>query len=367
MMTIGRINRAGTITFGDATLSIYEEGISAARASGGYAAEKAWCRQFKREVFARILQTLNRLGWACTMPEISEHDVKQYGGNVARWSAESKRLCQKGDLYADLDVSGRCIGLKFFQSVNAPDRPDNGGRYQDDKEKHMPYVMRLEMERARRRIRDYLLNVFTGYVFKPSGPKIGVNGATALEYAKHSQRSSGHYVERLGRASFNSPDNGFTRDGVAIEDGAKVYAITSAGRVIYGAAYYGLNGNWMVVTGTHGIEWAYHRELYAACPGDPRVKRNSGQRRRRLEGELAKAIKAMNFERAAVLRDILFPGNPPLFAIWHTESNVYHRAGYRGYTSDLSQAGKFTADEVRGWDRAPNKVIQISSDAMVAA
>ena len=223
------------------------------------------------------------------------------------------------------------------------------------------------MERARRRIRDYLLNVFAGYVFKPSDPKIGINGATALEYAKHSQRSSGHYVERLGRASFNSPDNGFTRDGVAILDGAKVYAITSAGRVIYGAAYYSLNGRWMVVTGTHGIEWADHLDLYAACPGDPRVKRNAWQRRNRLEGELAKAIKAMNFERAAVLRDILFPGNPPLFAIWHTESNVYHRAGCRGYTSDLSQAGKFTADEVRGWDCAPNKVIQIAGEQEVCA
>lgn len=366
MMTIGRINRAGTITFGDATLSLYEEGISAARAAGGYAAEKAWCRQFKREVFARILQTLNRLGWACSMPQISEHDVKHYGGNVARWSTESKRLCQKGDLYADLDVSGRCIGLKFFQSVNAPDRPDNGGRYQGDKEKHMPYVMRLEMERARRRIRDYLLNVFTGYVFTPSAPKIGINGATALEYAKHSQRSSGHYVERLGRASFNSPDNGFTRDGIAIENGAKVYAITSAGRVVFGSAYYSLNGCWMVVTGTHDIEWAYHRELFAACPGDPRVKRNAGLRRLKLESEMAKAIKAMNFERAAVLRNILFPGAPALFAIWNTQHNLYHRAGTRGYTSDLSEAGKFTADEVRGWDRAPNAVIKLTEQAVAA-
>lgn len=360
MLTKGRIDRAGTITFGDACLSIYEEGISSARAAGGYPAEKAWCRQFKREVFARILQTLNRLGWACSMPEISEHDVKHYGGKVARWSAESKRLCQKGELYADLDVSGRCIGLNFFQSVNAPDRPDHGGRYQSDKEKHMPYVMRLEMERARRRIREYLLNVFTGYGFKPSDPKIGVNGATALEYAKHSQRSSGHYVERLGRASFNSPDNGFTRDGIAIEDGAKVYAITSDGRVVHGAAYYSLNGRWMVVTGTHGIEWADHRELYAACPGDPRVKRNAWQRRKRLEGELAKAIKAMKFERAAVLRDILFPGKPALFAIWNSQHNVYHRAGKCGYTSDLSEAGKFTADEVRGWNVAPNEVRQLA-------
>ncbi|WP_195763437.1 UvrB/UvrC motif-containing protein [Duganella guangzhouensis] len=363
-MTIGRIDRAGTITFGDASLNIYEEGISAARAAGGYPEEKRWCRAFKREVFARIVQTLNRLGWICAMPEVCEHDVKHYGGNVARWSAESKRLCQKGDLHADLNISGRCIQLDFFQNVNAPDRPDNGGRYQHDKEKHMPYVMWLEMERARRRIRTYLLNVLSGYTFKPSSPKLGIDGATALEYAKHSQRTSGHYVERLGRASFNSPEDGFTGDGVAIEDGSKVYAITSAGRVVYGSAYYSLNGRWMVVTGTHGIEWAYHKELYSECPGDPRVKRNARQRRSRLEGEMAKAIKALNFERAGALRDILFPGNPALFAIYHTGHELYHRVGACGYTSDLSQAGKFTADEVAGWDRAPNKVIALNSQTV---
>lgn len=365
-LTIGRINRAGTITFGDATLSIYEEGISAARASGGYAAEKAWCRQFKREVFARILQTLNRLGWACSMPEISEHDVKHYGGNVARWSAESKRLCRKGDLYADLGVSGRCIGLEFFQSVNAPDRPDHGGRYQGDKEKHMPYVMRLEMERARRRIRDYLLNVLTDYEFMPSAPKLGINGATAIEVAAHARRTSCHYVKALDRANISNKEQGFSADGVALESGSKVFAFDSAGRVICGTAFYSLNGNWQIVTGRYGLTYAWHTGVYAECPGDPRVKRNSDQRRRRLEGELAKAIKEMNFERAAVLRDILFPGRPALFAIWNAQHSLYHRAGTRGYTSDLSEAGKFTADEVRGWDCAPNKVIALSVEAVPA-
>ncbi|WP_101484416.1 UvrB/UvrC motif-containing protein [Janthinobacterium sp. 61] len=152
-----------------------------------------------------------------------------------------------------------------------------------------------------------------------------------------------------------------------MENGSKVYAIDRSGRVICGTAFYDLNGNWQIVTGRYAMTSVWHTAIWARCPGDPRVKRNARDRRLRLEGELAKAIKAMNFERAAVLRDILFPGNPPLFAIWHTESNVYHRAGCRGYTSDLSQAGKFTADEVRGWDCAPNKVIQIAGEQEVCA
>ncbi|AZD65984.1 hypothetical protein SAMN04489802_4410 [Pseudomonas chlororaphis] len=37
--------------------------------------------------------------------------------------------------------------------------------YQSDKEKHIPYLMRQEMEHTRRRIRTYLCNVFSGYYF----------------------------------------------------------------------------------------------------------------------------------------------------------------------------------------------------------
>jgi hypothetical protein len=355
-MTIGRISRAATINFLDAGIAIWEEGISAARAAGGWPAEKAWNQRFKREVFARIVQTLNRIGWTVGPWDKAEQ---------FKVLAINHRTCRKGDLHGELDISGRCIKFEMWQDVT-PAENRNGGRYDFGKEARMPYTLRLEMERTRRRIRDYLLNVFTGYAFNPPDPKIGADGATALEYAKHSQRTSVHYVERLGRANFNSPDNGFTGDGVAIEDGAKVYAITSDGRVVFGAAYYSLNGRWMVVTGKHGIEWAYHKELYAACPGDPRVKRNSRQRRNRLEGQMAKAIKAMNFERAAQLRDILFPGAPALFAIWNEQHSLYHRAGACGYTNDMSEAGKFTADEVRGWDRAPNKVIALSSEAVPA-
>lgn len=352
-MTKGRIERAGVINFGDASLSIYEDGISAARAAGGWAAEKAWGRQFKHEVFARIVQTLRRLGWTV-------------GLGVHIWTGVDARHARKGDLQLDLRISGRCIELQMFQAVNCPTRPDNDGRYEHAKESLMPYVMRLEMERTRRRIRDYLVNVLSGYEFKLPKPVMGVRGATAMECAAYHRRTTGHYVAALDRAQISNSNQGFTADGVALENGSRVYAIDHSGRVICGTAYYSLNGNWQIVTGRYGLAYVWHTEVYANCPGDPRVKRNSRQRRRRLEGELATAAKAMNFERAAVLRDILFPGKPALFAIWNEQHSLYHRAGACGYTSDLSEAGEFTADEVRGWDCAPNKVIPLDAQAVPA-
>ena len=53
-----QINRTGTVSFGDASFSIWEEGL------GGTRQERDnWVRTFKRQVFARIIQQLNRLGW----------------------------------------------------------------------------------------------------------------------------------------------------------------------------------------------------------------------------------------------------------------------------------------------------------------
>ena len=362
----GRIDRAGTINFGDASISIWEEGISQARNEGGFAGEKAWEQTFKREVFARIVQTLNRLGWTVTMPAIDPHDVKHYGGTVARWAVERKRFCTKGDLKADLDISGRHISLKMFQSVNAPDRPDHDGRYQSDLEGHMPYMLRLEMERARRRIRDYLCNVFTGYAFKESNPRLGFQGVTALEYAAHSRRTTGHYVPDLDRARICSSGNDKSADGHQLENGTPVYAIDRDGRVISGVAFYSLNGNWQIVTGRYDLTYVWHNQVYLKSPGNVRVKRNADRRRKRLEAEMATAVKAMKFERATQLRDILFPGDQELFNVWHDEHQLYHRAGFSGYTADQSQAGKFTAAEVRGWDCAPNRVRPLIEERIAA-
>ncbi|UUQ65183.1 hypothetical protein NLK61_00585 [Pseudomonas fuscovaginae UPB0736] len=56
-----QIQRKGNLSFGDARLSIWEEDISAARDAGGVRRADAWEKRFKREVFKRIIQTLNRL------------------------------------------------------------------------------------------------------------------------------------------------------------------------------------------------------------------------------------------------------------------------------------------------------------------
>ncbi|HCZ4695507.1 TPA: hypothetical protein O3G95_004693, partial [Salmonella enterica subsp. enterica serovar Saintpaul str. CFSAN004147] len=96
---MAQIKRNGEIRLGDARLCICENPERV---------DDAYERGFKRDVFSRVVQTLNRLGWLVVVPQ---DDIDQYGVNFAR----RFRYCTKGDLKADLKLHGRSIDLEFFQ------------------------------------------------------------------------------------------------------------------------------------------------------------------------------------------------------------------------------------------------------------
>lgn len=342
----GQIDREGRVSFGDASLDVWEDAMPPLSGLDAHKKRDAWEAAFKRQVFARIIQQLNRIGWTVQKPPINPHDVKHYGGLVARWATERHRDCSKGDLKGELRISGRTIEFNMWQSVNTPTRPDHGGRYELDKEGCMPYVLRLEMERTRRRIRDYLCNVFKGYEFKPtSDPVVGLMGVTAEEKAAHDRRTSGHYKPALDRAEISMASNAKARDGGTIVHGARVWALDCKGRVITGTAYYGLNSRWQIVTGRYGLTYAGTESIFTSPPENLRMKRNERERRRRLENELAKAVKAMDFDRAKVLKRVLWPEPEPLFHIM--KGDAYFAPNYCGYRSNQIDAGKYTKAELR--------------------
>lgn len=375
----GQIARAGRVSFGDASVSVCEEGISAARATGGHEGVKAWELQFKREVFTRVVQTLRHIGWDCAMPPIDPHSVKHYGGDVARWSAQRKRDCSKGDLKGELEISGRSISFKMWQGVNTPTRPDHGGKYEHDLEGCMPYMLRIEMERTRRRIRNYLCNVFTDYTFDSKHRSIYNKPMqfTAIERIHQHYAESCHFKGdwALQLEKYSSPgmvgcfnSNRKSNDNVLLEHGQRVWFADYQGRICEGTAFYNINNMWWVVTGRYDYANKGCFEIYAKCPDNPRVKRNARQRRKKLESLLSKATAAMHFERAAKLRDILFQKNDAVFMIFHKEKDVFFGPNYCGYTTDTTQAGKYTQDELKpylngGLETECFKAIEIRASA----
>ncbi|WP_052772747.1 UvrB/UvrC motif-containing protein [Luteimonas sp. FCS-9] len=300
--------RSGTIHLGDASLSIWEE------PKVPLIGRNAWETQFKRDVFARIIQTLNRIGWTCTMPEVDAASVKCYGGNVARWSAQRRRFCVKGDLKADLEISGRTISLKMFQSVNCPTRPDHEGRYESNKEAVMPYVLRLEMQRTRRRICDYLCAVLGGYEVAPA--KVASPSPDPLAFFNSSWTDHRFERDRAGWPSDRalSSWSRTDQDGVPLHHG-DVRFIRDArnGRLRRGRVYGGINGMWTFVYGPGRRDHECHpaNQFFSYTPGLPRKQVPAKTRRKQLQRELDKAVSSMQFERAAVLRDLIHPDRTP--------------------------------------------------------
>jgi hypothetical protein len=342
----GQIHREGRVSFGDASISVWEEGIADARKAGGYKGERAWELAFKRQVFARIVQQLNRLGWTCVVPE---DYVERYGVEFAR----GYRACSKGDLRGFLGISGRSIKFEMWQGVNTPTRPDHGGRYESNKEGCAPYLLRLEMERTRRRIRDYLCNVFDGYTFDAKRCSFYRRPMqqTAMERITEAYANSWHfkgdmadYLKRNGYSDLPAY-NCTSLDGQRIQHGQRVWFKDWHGRVCEGVAYYNGNSMWWVVTGRYDLSNVSTAEIWCECPPKPRVKRNERTRRKRLEGLLADAVKAMDFDRAKVLKGILWPTPEPLFHI--KKGDAYFAPNYSGYRSNPVDAGKYTQAELR--------------------
>lgn len=278
MLTIGRIDRTGEVHQGDASISVWEEGICVARAAGGYEGAQRWERQFKRDVFARIVQTLRRIGWTVGPWDETEH---------YKAIALNHRSCSKGELKGELALCGRHIEFKMWQGVNTPTRPDHGGKYEWNKEACAPYLLRLEMQRTRNRIREYLCNVFTGY--------------TCAQPRDCGQRLDARSDKEL--SSWRRAD----ADGNTLSHGAVRWCRDRKGRLIRGRVYGGINGMWTLVYGPGRGDQTTHsaRQYFGYQPGMPRRSVDPGVRAKRLKAELEKAIKAENFERAVVLRDVI--------------------------------------------------------------
>ena len=293
--------RTGTVSFNDASLSIWEEPGRAAMENDG------WESSFKKDVFARIVQQLNRMGWTCEVPA---EMVKRYSLSFA----SNYRACRKGDLHGELSLGGRHIEFVMWQELHNVSNP-NGGRYDFDKEQRMPYLLRLQMQVTRCRLRDYLVNVFDGYVFTPE--RVSSPNPDPLAY--FNARWDGEYEKRRGTHRFDRGPDGWPSeramsswdrkdaDGRPLSHGDVRWMRDRQGRLRRGRVYGGINGMWMIVYGPgprdHTHESAGKFFTYVPCM--PRKQVSEYHRRKRVQVELDLAVSAMNFERAAVLRDVL--------------------------------------------------------------
>lgn len=316
-------------------------------ASLGIWQEDANDPSFRTDVFAPLLKAMARRGWK---PRADPRILKHY-----RRLSPSHRIAARGDLRAEIKISGRVVEVQFWAETWPIANP-NGRRYDFNKLKRMVYLDRLRVRLEMRRILDWLA---------PIAP-VTVKGdesadTTPLQRIERCYAKYWHTDKALGRPVCHQDYNRRSGDGGLLEHSSTVWFTDRKGRVGRGTTYYNINNMWWVVAGGELLNLS-SREIFCRPPSDLRTKLNGRQKRVRLETELAKVTRRMDFRRAETLKRILF-GDQPTFLIWARDHNAYYRPNYSGYTTDTISAGRYTRSEAEAEvRRAPHELEAIGAD-----
>ncbi len=296
---------------------------------------------FLKKVMVSVAAMLRRKGWNIWVPYNEHQDGKNGKAFDRRW-AERYRKGVKNGLEVQLYISGCHLECQMWENVNDHSADNsNGGKYIFDKENKMPYLLKVLTNLTKKHVYEHLEKHYEakpGKVFKVCNFK----RKKALDSVFESIKSSCHYKLELGHAEITG-NNDKSSDKLKIEHGMNVYFTDWHGRILKGVAYYDLNQNWYVVTGKWDYSVVSCFDIFVSKPENLRVKRNERIARKRLEGELSKSIKKMDFDRAKTIKNILF-GEQVLFHV--VKDGLYYRPNSCGYTANAIDAGKYTEKEV---------------------
>jgi hypothetical protein len=258
----------------DTSVSVWEDAVDEA--------------SFRRRIFDPLIRFLRGRSWKVGQdPKI----VKHYR-SLRKW----RRLASKGELCATLELTGRVIKLEMWQERYNVENP-NGGRYDHQKRRRMPPMLRRRCDLETIRAVDFLKGV-TGY---PVADRRYLS-ETADERIARDIRESGHCRPALGRAEFHSDSNRRSGDGGLIEHGQSCWCRDRKGRILRGVAYYRLNNGWWMRLSKDSAIATWAHEIYLRQPQNVRVRRNDDLRASRLRSELKAAIEAEDFRRAHLLK-----------------------------------------------------------------
>lgn len=310
--------RVGGIAWHDATVAVWEEGVDE--------------ENMRREVMGPMITEMRRLG-VKVGPDADI--VKNY--NCLK---KSRLYCRMGDLDAKIKLSGRYMEVSFFQ------RDSEHGF--DKLEKMHPLLRRrciVVMAAIAKFLRSRHGYTTKQYEFKHAD--LGRPGITALQQIEAEYAASWHTKKELGRPDWEQDYNRKSADGDLLDQGMDVWVRDEYGKRgwMRGRAHYHINSMWWVVTGPYDRQNLSCGQIHTRMPVDVHSRKASERKRReRLEGQLSEAMRKMDFQRAALIRRILF-GDDPLFRIWSDKKDAWYAPLSMGYTNDTLRAGLYTREE----------------------
>lgn len=306
--------RTGRLRFYETTLQIWEE--PKCDTFGPYA------QDFMDRVFKPIIGFLRKRGWTVEPDPNGKHykSIAKY-----MW------IANHGDLRLKLHQSGRTIEMNSYQEV-VTEHP-NGGQYDSKPFTKMPYLIRKRFTCEARALIERL-TARHGYPVDRLAGRDGDPLASRIEQtARHGsaipptedplasfndcwdsewdKKRGTHRFERdetgwPARSQMNGygwNGGGCDRHGVYIEPGSVRYWIDYNGYVMRGRAYPNMNSMCVFVYGPDQWTQCDSTSLFVPQPGQSLRKVKGYGAGPVLKRLIAEAVKAENFERAAILRD----------------------------------------------------------------
>lgn len=306
-----------------------------------------WDDTFRSEVYGALIRQMRGRGWLIGRDDrIHQHH---------RILSPNHRVGARGTLLCGIELSGRVVKVEFW-STTAKQINSNGRRYDFNKMQRMSKLDRLRVELEFRRVVAWLEGLAPLEVKRRDDEQL-----KPMERIQKGYAESWHSDKALGRPVCNSDYNRKSADGQLLEHGQTVWVPDNKGRMLRGVAYYNINNMWWIIAGGMLFNKACF-EIFAAVPDDLRKKRNERASRNRLEKALQIAVQRMDYQRAQLLKTIIF-GAEQTYMIWARDHRAYYRAQYAGYSSDTAGAGRYTRTEAEAeCRRVPHELEMVCPD-----
>jgi len=291
------VKRNGMLSIHDTSINVWEEQVNE--------------EDMMRQVYSPLIRFLRTRGFLIRRdPYIMKHfrilSQRHHAGRI-------------DDLEVKVELSGRCLKVEFFQNLNFEN--SNGGQYDFDKFKKMPYLMqkRFALEAS-----AIMAHLSSHHRYSLSKNVIGISPfdiISSIRGFSRAQEPLRGFNDTWGADRFerdetgwpvsSSYDHGYNKDreGIPLRNGMQRWFRGRDGYLRFGIIYTNMNEMWQIVygPGRNDTTWASGRELFSLQPEDCRRRYfHKETRERKLSVALEKAVKEMSYERAAAMREALY-------------------------------------------------------------
>jgi hypothetical protein len=176
-------------------------------------------------------------------------------------------------LEVDIELSPRYIEVHFFQNVVFENV--NGGKYDFDKLKKMPYLIKLSYYKESQKICDYLHREFSMEIIQQTPPD------DAIEHILYNHRSNSFTRNKIKSiheipqymSDYDHKYNSTDRDGKKITCGQLKYFRDWNGRLSRGYAWHNINNMWWVVERKNSLRNIASFDMFDLTDADKNQRR----------------------------------------------------------------------------------------------